>query len=167
MAMNFYGDGKSQWTVKRLSNEHKDIFSGTTLEEIRQGIKPLGYTWDRWQWRSNTKDGFDNAIHALELSLDDGKPVILAVDVLFFGTTPDREAIPSFGKKRPLHVGHALLAYGYDSNEKEVFVMDPAMQFPGKRHIPFDELKDMWRQGGWYHALFTAPAGKLPTGHKD
>ncbi len=167
MAMNFYGEDKSQWTIKRLSNEHKDIFSGTSFEEIQKCIKPLGYTWDRWQWPGNGT-GFDHAMDAIEKSLDNGKPVILEVKVQFFSRTPDYIQTPAFGTKRAQHAGHALLVFGYDKDAKQVLVMDPAMQFPGKRYIPFDELRSMWRYfDGRYHALFTAKSGDIPMGHTE
>jgi hypothetical protein len=167
MAMNFYGDGKSQWTVKRLSNEHKDLFSGTSFEEIQHGIKPLGYTWDRWRWPGDTM-GFRHAINALEQSLDGGKPVIIEVKVQFVSSTPDWVLQPGFGLNRPQQAGHALIAFGYDNEAKQIFVMDPAMPFPGKRYIPFSELQAMWLYfDGRYNGLFTAKAGDLPTGHKQ
>jgi hypothetical protein len=165
MAMNFYGEGKSQWTVKRLSNEHKALFSGTSFEEIQHGIKPLGYTWDRWQWHGDSI-GFRHAVSAVEQSLDNGKPVIFEVRVQFFAGTPDYVNTPSFGSSRSQQAGHALLAFGYDNKAKQIFVMDPAMPFPGKRYISFDELQSMWRYfDGFYHGLFTAKAGDLPAGH--
>ncbi|HET6402279.1 MAG TPA: C39 family peptidase [Candidatus Kapabacteria bacterium] len=172
MALNYYGDEKSQWTIKRLSNEDKDIFSGTSFEEIQQGLKPLGYTWDRWLWPGDSV-GFVNAIHAVEQSLDEGKPVILEILHHVLPQQPGGNGLP--GRRRfynhrshVVGVGHALLAFGYDAQAQELFVMDPAMQFPGKRHLSFDELQTLWCYfDGRFHALFTAAAGKLPTGHKE
>src|ERR1035437_2562061 len=31
MLLTYYGDQKTQWTIKRLSNERKDIFSATSF----------------------------------------------------------------------------------------------------------------------------------------
>ena len=150
MVMNYYGDGKSQYTVKRLSNDHKDLFSGTTFEEIQDGIKKIGYTWDRWQWH-NDNSGFHNAINAIEQSLDDGKPVIVSIKV------------PLVEYRRKVY--HALLAFGYDEREGKIFILDPARPEPGKRFMTFDELREMWNEDGVLYALFTAPPGKMPTGH--
>ncbi len=151
MLLNYYGDEKTQWTIKRLSNENKDIFSATSFEEIQNGMKPLGYTWDRWQWPADSI-GFLNAIDAVEQSLDAGKPVILSVNV----------AVPAYVHKA---YAHALLVFGYDAEEREVFLMDPARPFPGKRHVSFDELREIWREGRSFYSLFTAPAGEVPVGH--
>ncbi|HZK76525.1 MAG TPA: C39 family peptidase [Candidatus Kapabacteria bacterium] len=169
MAMNYYGTAKSQWTVKRLSNEHKDLFSGTTLEEICQGIKPLGYTWDRWQWPGDS-NGFLNAIHAVEQSLDNGKPVVLEILQHVLPQQPNGNGLPGrrrFYRNRShvMGVGHALLAFGYDTSSQELFVMDPAMDFPGKRYLSFDELRELWSRDDHYHALFTARLGEMPEGH--
>ena len=151
MTMNYYGDGKTQYTLKRLSNEHKDIFSGTSFEEIQDGIKKIGYTWDRWKWH-NDSAGFHNAIDAIEQSLDYGKPVIVSIKV------------PLVEYRRNRY--HALLAFGYDAKEHEIFILDPARQFPGKRHITFDELREMWDEDGALYGLFTARMGEMPTGHR-
>ncbi len=151
MALNYYGAGKSQWTIKRLSNEHKDLFSGTSLEEVQQGIKPLGYTWDRWRWRADSM-GFVNGLDAIKQSLDRGKPVIIGIHV-------ERDVADH------RRLGHALLAFGYDAEEREIMFMDPAQTFPGKRHVSYDHFREMWNQGGQRLALFTAAEGDLPVGH--
>jgi ABC-type bacteriocin/lantibiotic exporter with double-glycine peptidase domain len=151
MVLNYYGDGKSQYTIKRLSNEHKDLFSATGLDEIRDGIKKIGYTWDRWRWPGDST-GVYNGIDAIEQSLDDGRPVIVSIKV----------TIPNYHRK----VAHAIIAFGYDASEREIFFMDPAKDFPGKRHISFEEFRDLWNEDGSCWALFTAPHGEMPTGHR-
>jgi ABC-type bacteriocin/lantibiotic exporter with double-glycine peptidase domain len=151
MALDYFGEDHSQWTVKRLANEHADLYSGTRFEEVQEAVANLGYTWDRWVWRTN-EEGFTNALRAVEQSLDDENPVIIGV------------ASPRYNPAEPLR-GHALLVYGYDEEQQEIMVMDPARQFPGKRYISFEDLRQMWKRGRRYEAMFTAPLGKLPTGH--
>ena len=173
MALNFYG-ADSQWTairvgsamglnfdvqsrssgmVKRLASENTDLFNGISFEQIQDGMKKIGYTWDRWQWPDDTT-GFRNAINAIEQSLDARKPVIIDELIQYASRNVGRTASHQ-----------ALLAYGYDEKAGELLVMDPTVSFPGKRHIPFSELKNMWAIKGYYHALFTAPLGAFPAGH--
>ena len=176
MTLNFYGMDTSQWTAKRvdlelglhydemgksiytgkqLEGDEADYFNGTSFKDIQGGIKKMGYTWDKWQWPDDNA-GFRNALNAIEQSLDRRNPVIIGEAVHFSNKK---------GKMKDIH--KALLAFGYDEKVGELFVMSPTMQFPGKRHIPFDELKHIWDWDGHYRALFTAPVGKLPTGHKE
>ncbi|HEY3876019.1 MAG TPA: C39 family peptidase [Candidatus Kapabacteria bacterium] len=150
MAMNYYGDGKTQWTLKRLSNEHKDLFSTTTFEEVQSGIKKIGYTWDRWRWH-NDSAGFHNAISALQQSLDDKRPVIVSIKV----------PVPN----NRLELYHAMLVFGYDQEKGKIFILDPARPFPGKRIMTFDELRQMWNENGILYCMFTAKGGDVPTGH--
>jgi hypothetical protein len=153
MGLNFDAQRKSSGMLKRLSSENTDLFNGISFEQIQTGIKKMGYTWDRWQWPDDTA-GFRHAINAIEQSLDARKPVI--IDELI--QHPSRNV-----GRTESH--QALLAFGYDEKAGELLVMDPAMNFPGKRHIPFNELKNIWDNGGYYHALFTAPKGAFPAGH--
>ncbi len=150
MAMNYYGDGKSQWTVKRLSNEHKDLFSTTTFVEVQEGIKKIGYTWDRWRWHDDSA-GFHNAISAIEQSLDDKRPVIVSIKV------------PRITNTHTWY--HAMLVFGYDEKEGKIFILDPARPDRGKRIMTFNELREMWDENGVLQTLFTAKAGEMPTGH--
>jgi hypothetical protein len=153
LGLNFDVQGRSSRTssgvLKRLANENTDLFNGISFEQIQTGIKKIGYTWDRWQWPDDTA-GFQHAINAIKQSLDARKPVIIDELIQYAGWTKNHQA---------------LLAFGYDENAGELLVMDPAMNFPGKRHIPFSELKNIWSNKGYYHALFTAPKGAFPAGH--
>jgi hypothetical protein len=155
LGLQYDATGRSVWTGKHLASDDPDLFNGTSFKDIQDGIKKMGYAWDRWDWPDDTA-GFRNAINAVELSLDDGKPVVVGEAVHY----TNRQ-----GKVKEAHL--ALLAFGYDEKAGELIVMDPTMQFPGKRHIPFGELKNLWDWGGHYRALFTAAAGKIPTGHKE
>jgi hypothetical protein len=176
MALNFYNTDTSQWTAKRvdvdmglhydemgtsiytgkhLGGDAADDFNGTSLKDIQDGMKKMGYTWDRWYWPDDSA-GFRNALNAIEQSLDNRNPVIIGEVIQY---TARR------GRVKLIH--QALLAFGYDEQSDELLVMDPRMQFPGKRHIPFRELKKNWDWDGHYRGLFTAAPGKLPTGHKD
>jgi Peptidase_C39 like family len=155
MGLNFDAERKSSGMVKRMGNENTDLFNGISFEQIQTGIKKMGYTWDRWDWPDDSA-GFRHALDAIEQSLDARNPVLIDELIQY----PSK----SLGRRE----GHqALLAFGYDEKAGELLVMDPAASFPGKRHIPFDELRTIWHRGGHYNALFTAPAGKLPTGHKE
>jgi Peptidase_C39 like family len=176
MAMNFYTADSSQWTAKglavalgmhsysevesprrgrRVQSNSNDLFYGISFDEIQAGIKKMGYTWDRWQWPADSI-GFENGIDAIEQSIDARKPVILDEVLQYFNRRGDRWT-----------VHQALLVFGYDEKAGELIVMDPTVKFPGKRHIPFDELKTIWHRGAHFHALFTAPPGVLPTGHRE
>ncbi len=155
LGLNFdvQGRGRSSGMVKRLASYNPDLFNGISLEQIQEGMKKMGYTWDRWQWPDDST-GFRNAINAIKQSINLQKPVIIDELIQYASNNVGRT-----GNHQ------ALLAFGYDEKEGELLVMDPAIKFPGKRHIPLSELKDMWHIKGYYHALFTAPKGAFPAGH--
>jgi hypothetical protein len=155
MGLHYYSEGESPRRGKRVPGDPTELFYGISFDQIQAGVKKIGYTWDRWQWPADST-GFRNAINAIEQSVDAGKPVIID------------EMIKYSGRRGGWwYVHQALLAYGYDEKAGELLVMDPTVQFPGKRHIPFDELKDIWRRGWHYHGLFTAAPGALPAGHTE
>jgi hypothetical protein len=153
LGLNFDVQGKSSGMLNRLANNNAVLFNGISFEQIQVGIKKIGYTWDRWQWPDDST-GFRNAINAIEQSLDARKPVIIDELIQY----PSRNV-----GRTESH--QALLAFGYDEKAGELLVMDPVMNFPGKRHIPFSELRNIWGIKGYYHTLFTAPVGAFPAGH--
>lgn len=165
MALRYYGGDESQWTIKTLAKDHRDIFSSTTFQAVQQAVQSLGYTWDRWRWVDDSM-GFANAIRAVEQSLDDRKPVILGVvHSVLPGEPLWTHSRVSRHQSHVVRRAHALLAFGYDSRSQELFLLDPAEQFPGKRHMPFKELREIWDRNGQLYAMFTAPKGELPDGH--
>jgi hypothetical protein len=149
MVFSYFETAKDPRTIKRLSNARRDIHSGTRFEEVQEAVKGYGYTWDFWNWPDDSI-GFSNALLAVETSLDDGKPVILEFNNL---------------KTDHPKTTHALLAFGYDSESGQLFILDPAARAPGKRYIPYDKLRELWDVEGKRYALFTARIGDLPDGH--
>ena len=140
MALLHHGARVPPLKIKSLANAvtTKPDFPGTYFEDLVEGLKPIGVSWDLKYFKT-TEAGFDTGLAQIIESLDQGNPVIVDTNV-----PPD---------------GHTVLVNGYDPNRKLISIVDPLLPKPGLRRLTYDEFKRDWRSltADIRGAIFTRP----------
>lgn len=124
MILAYYGDKNiTPQTLKQLSTPINSDFEGTYLRDLINGVKSFGYDWELRVFPVDSA-GFENGFREIRQTLDRGNPILLST---------------SFPP-----VGHTLVMVGYDTTRKEVFLVDPDMEAPGRRTLTYAKFKMMW-----------------------
>ena len=126
MALLHFGERVAPERIKSLANSvtTKPDFAGTYFEDIVNGLKKIGATWDLRYFKTN-QEGFEAGLKEITSSLDEGCPVIVDMNV-----PPD---------------GHTVLVNGYDPNRQLISIVDPLIPAPGLRQLTYREFEVAWR----------------------
>ena len=131
MVLAFYGDPRPPRFLKSLAagrfydpTVQFTDFTITSYDGIVRAVRSLGYGWAQ-QTFDNDDFGFGKGLELIEAELRSGHPVL--VDA----------TLPS---------GHTFVIRGFDTDKKELFVIDPDEPAPGQREISFDEFKAVWNE---------------------
>jgi hypothetical protein len=85
----------------------------------------LGYNWEVKTF-SPDDSGFLAGFAEIMSALDAGHPILLST------SSPP--------------IGHTMVMVGYDIYRREIFLIDPNREAPGKRTISFDTFKTIWHE---------------------
>lgn len=125
MVLGYYGDTISPVKLKELSTPKGSKFEGTYLNDIVAGVKTLGYNWEVRAFPADDS-GFVKGFAEIRSALDEGHPVLLS------NSSPP--------------IGHTMVMVGYDVYRREVFLVDPNREAPGRRTISYDTFKSIWHE---------------------
>jgi hypothetical protein len=125
MVLHFYGDTISPATLKAISTPKGSTFEGTYLADLVAGVKTLGYNWEVKTF-SPDDSGFLAGFAEIMSALDAGHPILLST------SSPP--------------IGNTMVMVGYDIYRREIFLIDPNREAPGKRTISFDTFKTIWHE---------------------
>lgn len=141
MVLAYYGENKSQYSLKSLTGK-EELLSSTTFRDMIVAVKKLGYDW-KADWFTCDSDGFEQGFATLKAALDAECPPILGI-YIHFNNSPGMYK-PGIGEPITLgrqYMGHAVVLIGYDEEEKEVLFRDPTGYI---KFCPYDELRDIWK----------------------
>jgi hypothetical protein len=124
MILAYYGDKDiSPRSLKQLSTPANSDFDGTYLIDLINGVRSLGYNWELRVFPVDSI-GFEYGFSEIRRTLDNGNPVLLST------SSPP--------------IGHTLVMVGYDTIRKEIFLVDPGIEAPGRRTLTYTKFKDIW-----------------------
>jgi hypothetical protein len=143
MILAFYGDPQPPRRLKVLASGGAynpaaafNDFSITYYRDLIRGLQTLGYSWMERSY-PETEAGFTEGIGLIESEIRNGRPVMIDI------SAPD---------------GHTIVVSGFDTNARQVFVVDPNRPAPGSRWMSYGELQSLWNEhgmGGNFRSLVT------------
>lgn len=124
MILAYYGDKNiPPQTLKQLSTPVNSDFDGTYLRDLINGVRSFGYNWELRVFSVDSA-GFENGFKEIRQTLDKGNPILLST---------------SFPP-----VGHTMVMVGYDTIRREIFLVDPDIEAPGRRTLSYTKFKAIW-----------------------
>ncbi|HEY6170994.1 MAG TPA: C39 family peptidase [Candidatus Kapabacteria bacterium] len=124
MILAYYGDKDiSPQSLKQLSTPINSDFDGTYLRDLINGVRSLGYNWELRVFPVDSI-GFENGFREIRQTLDNGNPILLST---------------SFPP-----IGHTLVMVGYDTIRREIFLVDPGIEAPGRRTLTYTKFNTIW-----------------------
>lgn len=138
MAFDVYDVEFTPVELKRLATPPDSTFEGTYFRDMTRAAQDLGYPWRMVDFPTSDEGGRE-AIAELRKSLDEGRPVLVDLNV------------PP--------VGHTVLVNGYDGFLGTILYVDPNTPAPGQRELSEKEFDTIWRSviSDVRGAIFTAP----------
>jgi ABC-type bacteriocin/lantibiotic exporter with double-glycine peptidase domain len=140
MALQFYGESHSPDDLKALASSvsRDPAFPGTYFVDLINGLATIGFIWQE-RCYSVTEQGFSGGLAEVLKSLESRKSVLVDMNI------------------QP--VGHTVLVMGYDSQLRQIIILDSNVPSPGIRQISYAQFKEEWHSLTTYLrcAIFTEP----------
>lgn len=133
MVLAWRGEQRSPRELKQLSRglpyDPQAPFTDHTLtffRDLLQGLKTLGHDWQEVSFRTD-RAGFQQGLETIRQQLQQDCPVL--VDTSLFG-------------------GHTLVVAGFDDTRQQLWMVDPHVDAPGWRVLPYLAFETVWHSRG-------------------